>query len=185
MYHSTTMRPQIHEVQVKPSGAPALFAAVSVAAACLVAGPALARSLPDFTELVEQNRAVVVNISTTQRRTVPTDRPRLPKGFEMPDLPENSPFREFFRRFFGEGEIEEFDTQSLGSGFVISQDGYIISNNHVVRNADEIIVRLSDRREYKAEVIGTDEPSDVAPSQDRCRGVAGGSPGDRLRAEGR
>ena len=147
---------------MKPPGVPVLLAAVSVAAACLVAGPALARSLPDFTGLVEHNRAAVVNISTTQRRTAPTDRPRLPEGFEMPDLPENSPFREFFRRFFGEGEIEEFDTRSLGSGFVISQDGYIISNNHVVRDADEVIVRLSDRREYKAKVVGTDEPSDVA-----------------------
>ena len=162
VYHPVIVQPRIDEVQVKPSGAPALLAAVSIAAACLVTGPALARSLPDFTDLVERNRTAVVNISTTQRRTVPSDRPRLPKGFEIPDLPENSPFREFFRRFFGEGEIEEFDAQSLGSGFIISPDGYIISNNHVVRNADEVIVRLSDRREYKAKVIGTDEPSDVA-----------------------
>jgi serine protease Do len=147
---------------MKPSGLSALIAAVAIAAACLGPGSALARSLPDFTELVERNRAAVVNISTTQRRTVPADRPRMPRGFEMPDLPEDSPFREFFRRFFGEGEIEEFDTQSLGSGFIISQDGFIISNNHVVRNADEVIVRLSDRREYKARVVGTDEPSDVA-----------------------
>ena len=147
---------------MKPSGLSALIAAVSIAAACLGPGSVLARSLPDFTELVERNRAAVVNISTTQRRTVPADRPRMPRGFEMPDLPEDSPFREFFRRFFGEGEIEEFDTQSLGSGFIISQDGFIISNNHVVRNADEVIVRLSDRREYKARVVGTDEPSDVA-----------------------
>ena len=147
---------------MKPSGASALLAAISVAAACLVTGPAFARSLPDFTELVERNRAAVVNISTTQRRTVPTDRPRMPKGLEIPDLPEHSPFREFFRRFFGEGEIEEFDAQSLGSGFIISQDGFIISNNHVVRNADEVIVRLSDHREYKATVVGTDEPSDIA-----------------------
>ena len=147
---------------MKLSGVPALIAVVSIAAACLGPGPVLARSLPDFTELVERNRAAVVNISTTQRRTAPTDRPRMPRGFEMPDLPEDSPFREFFRRFFGEGEIEEFDAQSLGSGFIISQDGFIISNNHVVRNADEVIVRLSDRREYKAKVVGTDEPSDVA-----------------------
>ena len=138
------------------------IAAGFLATACLGSGPVAARSLPDFTDLVEQNRAAVVNISTTQRRTVPTDRPRMPRGFEMPDLPEDSPFREFFRRFFGEGEIEEFDAQSLGSGFIISQDGFIISNNHVVRNADEVIVRLSDRREYKAIVVGTDEPSDVA-----------------------
>ena len=104
----------------------------------------------------------MVNISTTQRRSVPAERPRMPRGFEIPDLPEDSPFREFFRRFFGEGEIEEFDTQSLGSGFIISQDGFIISNNHVVRNADEVVVRLSDRREFTATVVGTDEPSDVA-----------------------
>ena len=147
---------------MKLSGAHALIAAAAVAAACLGPGPSLARSLPDFTELVERNRAAVVNISTTQRRTIPSDRPRMPRGFEIPDLPEDSPFREFFRRFFGEGEIEEFDAQSLGSGFIISQDGFIISNNHVVRNADEVIVRLSDRREYKAKVVGTDEPTDVA-----------------------
>ena len=139
-----------------------LFAALFLAVVCPGSGPAFARSLPDFTELVERNRAAVVNISTTQRRTVPADRPRMPRGFDIPDLPEDSPFRDFFRRFFGEGEIEEFGAQSLGSGFIISQDGFIISNNHVVRNADEVIVRLSDRREYKAKVVGTDEPSDVA-----------------------
>ncbi len=118
-------------------------------------------NLPDFTELVAQHRTSVVNISTTQKQTT-VSRPQLPKGFEIPDLPKDSPFNEFFRRFFGEGEIEQFDTQSLGSGFIISSDGYIISNNHVVKNADEVIVRLSDRREFKAKVIGTDERSDIA-----------------------
>ena len=164
MYHSTITQPRISETEVKPSRTPALIAMfmLSIAVACVATGPTLARSLPDFTELVERNRAAVVNISTTQRRTAPADRPRMPKGFEIPDLPEDSPFQEFFRRFFGEGEIEEFDAQSLGSGFIISEDGFIISNNHVVRNADEVIVRLSDRREYKAKVVGTDERSDVA-----------------------
>ena len=162
MHHSITAPPQAHGVRAKRPGASALIAALSVAAACLASEPLLARSLPDFTELVEGNRAAVVNISTTQRRTLPADRPRMPRGFEIPDLPEDSPFREFFRRFFGEGEIEEFDAQSLGSGFIISQDGFIISNNHVVRNADEVIVRLSDRREFTATVVGTDEASDVA-----------------------
>ena len=160
MYQSTIAPPPTGEAPAKLSGICALVAAVSIAAACF--GSAAARSLPDFTELVENNRAAVVNISTTQRRTAPTERPRIPRGFEIPDLPEDSPFHEFFRRFFGEGEIEEFDAQSLGSGFIISPDGFIISNNHVVRNADEVIVRLSDRREYKARVVGTDEPSDVA-----------------------
>ena len=162
MHHSITARPQVHGVRARRPGASALIAAMSLAAACLASEPLLARSLPDFTELVERNRAAVVNISTTQRRRLPADRPQMPRGFEIPDLPEDSPFREFFRRFFGEGEIEEFDAQSLGSGFIISEDGFIISNNHVVRNADEVVVRLSDRREFTATVVGTDEASDVA-----------------------
>ena len=161
MCQSTITPPSTGEAPAKPAGIRTLVAVVSIAAACF-GSTAGARSLPDFTELVEHNRAAVVNISTTQRRTAPTERPRMPRGFEIPDLPEDSPFHEFFRRFFGEGEIEEFDAQSLGSGFIISSDGFIISNNHVVRNADEVIVRLSDRREYKARVVGTDEPSDVA-----------------------
>ena len=161
MYQPTIASPPTGEAPAKPSGICTLVAVVSVTVACL-GSVAAARSLPDFTELVEHNRAAVVNISTTQRRAAPTERPRLPRGFEIPDLPEDSPFHEFFRRFFGEGEIEEFDAQSLGSGFIISPDGFIISNNHVVRNADEVVVRLSDRREYKARVVGTDEPTDVA-----------------------
>ena len=121
----------------------------------------LARDLPDFTRLVEENSPAVVNISTTQKRR-PSRRRQLPEGFEIPDLPEGSPFHEFFRRFFGEGEAEEFDAQSLGSGFIISTDGHVISNYHVIKDADEIIVRLSDRREFKAELVGGDERSDVA-----------------------
>ena len=121
-----------------------------------------ARPLPDFTELVEANSPAVVNISTSQKRRQSAQRPQLPKGFEIPDLPEDSPFNEFFRRFFGEGEIEEFNTQSLGSGFIITSDGYVISNNHVIKDADEIIVRLSDRREFVAKVVGSDDRSDIA-----------------------
>ena len=119
-----------------------------------------AASLPDFTELVQEYSPAVVNISTTQKAKPQRSPPS--ESFEMPDLPPDSPFNEFFRRFFGEGEIEEFDAQSLGSGFIISEDGYVISNNHVIRNADEIIVRMSDRREYVAELIGADERSDLA-----------------------
>lgn len=119
-----------------------------------------AASLPDFTQLVQEYSPAVVNISTTQKAKPRSSPPS--ESFEMPDLPPDSPFNEFFRRFFGEGEIEEFDAQSLGSGFIISEDGYVISNNHVIRNADEIIVRLSDRREYVADLVGADERSDLA-----------------------
>ncbi len=116
-------------------------------------------ALPDFTELVDKLGPAVVNISTTQRKA---QRRSLPKGFEMPDIPEDSPFNDFLRRFFGEGENEEFDAQSLGSGFIVSDDGYVVSNYHVIKEAEEIVVRLSDRREFRAEVIGTDERSDIA-----------------------
>ncbi|VFM99291.1 MAG: serine protease Do [Candidatus Kentron sp. G] len=123
-----------------------------------------AQTLPEFTQLVEKYRPAVVNISTTQKQT--QRRFNIPKNFGMPDIPEDSPFHDFFRRFFdgegGEGETEEFETHSLGSGFIISRDGYIISNNHVVKDADEIIVRLGDRREFEATVVGIDEKSDIA-----------------------
>ncbi|MFT5449144.1 MAG: serine protease Do [Gammaproteobacteria bacterium] len=138
---------------------------ISIFALCvLTSAQAQQHGFPDFTKLVEDNGAAVVNISITQKRTE-SSRPRLPKGLEIPDLPENSPFNEFFRRFFGEGGEggeEEFDSQSLGSGFIISSDGYVISNNHVIQDADSVVVRLTDRREFTAEVVGTDPRSDVA-----------------------
>ncbi|MCW8907739.1 MAG: DegQ family serine endoprotease [Sedimenticola sp.] len=122
-----------------------------------------ARSLPDFTALVEENSASVVNISTKQHKVINN---RLGREFQIPDLPEGSPFNEFFRHFFGDqlGEQapREYDARSLGSGFIISDDGYIMTNFHVVNGADEILVRLSDRREYVAKVIGMDKTSDVA-----------------------
>ncbi len=124
-------------------------------------------NLPDFTALVEQNSAAVINISTTQK--IKRSIPQLPPGMDIPNLPENSPFNDLFKHFFGEGQNgespdvpEEFSAQSLGSGFIISPEGYVLTNNHVVANADEIIVRLSDRRELVAKVIGTDERSDLA-----------------------
>jgi len=120
-----------------------------------------ASSLPDFTGLVENNSAAVVNISTTQKVKKSS---RLPKNFQIPDLPEDSPFNDFFKRFFDEEgkQSPDFDTKSLGSGFIVSEDGYVITNNHVVKGADEVLVRLNDRREYPAKVIGTDERTDVA-----------------------
>ncbi|HBC56840.1 MAG TPA: serine peptidase [Gammaproteobacteria bacterium] len=116
--------------------------------------------LPDFTPLVKQNSASVVNISTTQKVTSQIQ--GLPPGMNIPDIPEDSPLREFFEHFFSEGGPREYDSRSLGSGFFISDDGYIITNHHVIDGADEILVRLSDRREMIAEVIGSDPRSDIA-----------------------
>ncbi len=124
---------------------------------------ALARALPEFTELVRTYGPAVVNISTKQ-----ADRGYArPHDFSVPDMPEDSPFYDFFHRFFGEEgltppEEEEGDSRPLGSGFFISSDGYLLTNSHVVEGAYEIIVRTSDRREFLAELVGTDKRSDIA-----------------------
>ena len=126
----------------------------------LMASTVSARSLPDFTPLVEKNSAAVVNISTSKKNTRNENAMR-----NMPEIPEDSPFFDFFNKYFGQGpqEGQPFsERSSLGSGFLISSDGYVITNNHVVENADEIIVGLKDRRELVAELVGTDPRSDIA-----------------------
>ena len=128
-----------------------------------LASVASARSLalPDFTGLVEASTPAVVNISTmTHSKDKGTGSFGLPHGMDpsMEDL---------LRRFFGgrgHGTVPapHGDQESLGSGFIISPDGYILTNTHVVKGADEVIVRLSDRREFQAKVVGSDDRSDVA-----------------------
>jgi serine protease Do len=121
-----------------------------------------ASHLPDFTELVEAAGPAVVNISTTGKASLAE---HIAPGIEIPELPEGAgPLEDWLKRFFGEGQGfgEEFDTSSLGSGFIFSSDGYVVTNYHVVKSADEIIVRLSDRREFKAKLIGFDPKSDIA-----------------------
>ncbi len=117
--------------------------------------------LPDFAILAEKYSPAVVNISTTQK-IGPDTRSQL----QIPGLPENHQFGELFRRFFEQQqdflEPDIFDTQSMGSGFIVSQDGYVLTNAHVVEDADKIIVKLHDRRELIAQVIGTDEQTDIA-----------------------
>ncbi|XKE46818.1 DegQ family serine endoprotease [Halomonas organivorans] len=120
---------------------------------------AQARELPDFTELVEEAAPGVVNISTS--RMVERDSPF--HDFGGQEIPE------IFRHFFGDrlpmppgGGGQREERQSLGSGFIIDEDGYIMTNAHVVDGADQILVRLNDRRELEAELVGADEKTDVA-----------------------
>lgn len=127
---------------------------------------ACAASLPDFADLVESNGKAVVNISTRQAvnaRQQPWGQLRDELGEQL-QIPENTPFGELFRHFFGEPGMPPHpeDTESLGSGFIISSDGFIITNHHVVDGADEVLVRLNDKRELAAEIIGSDEFSDIA-----------------------
>ena len=114
-----------------------------------------ARELPDFTPLVEKNAAAVVNISTVQKNSPHSE---APQG-------RSDELDEFFRRFFppdGSRGMPFARPRSLGSGFVLSDDGYILTNNHVVEDADEIMVRFNDRREMTAKLIGSDPRSDLA-----------------------
>lgn len=119
--------------------------------------------LPDFTEMVKTNGVAVVNISTTQK--VKPAVKGLPKNQQIPEgLPPE--MEELFKHFFNDPNGGGFggpeDTQSLGSGFIISQDGYILTNHHVVKDADEIVVKFSDRRELLAKLIGSDARTDIA-----------------------
>ncbi|RDH92630.1 MAG: serine peptidase [endosymbiont of Seepiophila jonesi] len=126
----------------------------------LLSIPAQAQ-LPDFTDLTTENAPSVVNISTHQQQNIRQQMRR----FNIPEIPDDNPFGELLKRFLDEhGNLQEdeVEKQSLGSGFIISPNGYILTNNHVVAEADEIIVRMHNRREYVARLIGTDERSDVA-----------------------
>lgn len=118
-----------------------------------------AEELPDFRQVIKQYGPAVVNISTTQK-AAGAQRFRFPG---IPNLPEDNPLNEFFKHFFEEGPgTQERQIQSLGSGFIISPDGYILTNAHVVKGADKIIVRMIDHREKPATIVGLDERSDVA-----------------------
>lgn len=135
-----------------------------------VIGSTLAHSkeLPDFTDLVDKQGAAVVNISTTQ----------ILQGVQgFPNIPENDPFYEFFRRFAPKNPHGQ-ESKSLGSGFIISPDGYIMTNAHVVDHADKITVRLTDKREFGAKIVGVDNRSDVALLKIDAKGLPAIKVGD-------
>jgi len=118
-------------------------------------------NLPDFTKLVEDNSASIVNISTVKKNVVNN------KKNTAPNLP-NDELNEFLKKFFGDKGFENPEkkqprqSQSLGSGFIYSADGYVITNHHVIAGADQIIVKLNDKRELDAKLIGSDQSSDIA-----------------------
>ncbi|ALN90723.1 peptidase Do family protein [Lysobacter gummosus] len=147
----------------QPPATPIAPPPAATPAAPLVAG------LPDFTNLVQRVGPAVVNISAE----VTPKRERTARGQQQ--MPDEDQIPEFFRRFFGPDGIPggpggggqnprqpRGGARSIGSGFLISQDGYVLTNHHVVDGADTVTVKLTDRREFKAKVIGSDEQSDVA-----------------------
>ncbi len=139
--------------------------------------------LPDFTEIVEKQGPSVVNVSTTQ--TIKRNA-QLP---QFPNIDEDDPMFEFFKRFMprqpsGPAPRErQFENKSLGSGFIISSDGYILTNAHVVEAADDVTVTLTDKREFHAKVIGSDKRTDVALIKIEASGLPKVSLGDPAKAK--
>lgn len=135
-------------------------------------------ALPSFTALVKKEGPAVVNISTVKK---------IRGGFPFPGFPDLSPddpFFEFFHRFMPRDQFpREFRSQSLGSGFIISEDGYILTNAHVIEDADEVTVRLTDQREFKAKMVGADRRSDIALLKIPAKGLPVVNIGDSSRLE--
>ena len=128
-----------------------LISLVSVFTVLLLPLAAQAAQLPEFRDIVRDSSPAVVKILVTGG-TGPSD-----QGLDSEQIPE------YLRRFFEfRGNPQQRPRAGMGSGFVISDDGYIVTNNHVVEGAEKVLVRLSDRREYDAEIIGTDPRSDLA-----------------------
>jgi serine protease Do len=147
---------------------------IAVLVAAVAAAPLGAQGLPDFTQLVERNAPAVVNITARKNAADDNDPSQLSEE-EVPDV---------FRRFFGDPRQFQDPRRgggervSGGSGFIISADGYLMTNHHVVDGADEVTVRLKDRREFKAKVIGSDQQSDVALLKIEASGLTAATLGD-------
>src|SRR5579875_308190 len=134
----------------------------AVVASVMLVVPAFAREAPaSFASLVKEVAPAVVNVSTTEKVE---GGPMMDLPFQ--NLPENSPFRQFFKHFFngqmGPGQGRSMVAHSLGSGFIIDPAGYVVTNNHVIGKATEISVTLNDGKTYKAKLIGRDERTDLA-----------------------
>ena len=127
------------------------------------APPVAAAAVPDFSQIAQRHGAAVVNISVVGKAGPEEGQQaqnRLPPGIDP-----NDPFFEFFKRFQGPdapGGGREAPSRGQGSGFIISADGLVLTNAHVVRNAQRVTVKLTDRREFVAKVLGSDPKTDVA-----------------------
>lgn len=141
-----------------PHGAAVAQSQIAAQASVSAAAP---QGLPDFVALYERNSPSVVSISVSS--TPGRNRAR---GNDDNATPDRDDMEEFFRRYFGQGQgrgaPRNFRRQGGGSGFIISPDGMIVTNSHVVEDADEVLVKLTDKREFKAKVLGSDKRSDVA-----------------------
>jgi serine protease Do len=118
-----------------------------------------------FADLVETVMPAVISVEVNHKLVSNRMQDRMPGQFSMPDLGPDNPFREFFEQFQGRGfgtPSPEPRSRGQGSGFIISADGYAVTNNHVVANAEQVTIRLQDGIEYKAEVVGTDPKTDLA-----------------------
>ena len=132
------------------------------AAATGATQPAAVLALPDFPAIVEANKGAVVNITASSDA----------KAVAAPELPEefqNSPFGEFFRRF--QVPQQDVPRQGMGSGFIVDSDGIVLTNAHVVEGANEVRVRLTDRREFKGKVLGADKATDLAVVKIDAKGL--------------
>lgn len=136
-------------------------ALVTTALVFALTAPALAKDVLDVADLVENQGPTVVNISTTKLVK------RSPDGMPFV-IPDEEDLQEFFRRFFPDvlrgrgGPMQEIPSRGAGSGFIVSSDGYILTNAHVVRGAEDVVVKLIDKRKFTAKVVGTDSRTDVA-----------------------
>ncbi|MDR2451342.1 MAG: DegQ family serine endoprotease [Candidatus Accumulibacter sp.] len=134
-----------------------------IARAAAATSPVTNAALPDMSEIVARNSPAVVNISVSGKV-----REQIP---DFPGLDPDDPFFEFFRRFQIPRQRGERQIRGQGSGFILRDDGIVLTNAHVVDNAEEVIVRLNDKREFKAKVLGADKATDVAVLKIDARGL--------------
>ncbi len=145
--------------QVNPGPVGSAVAATQPSAVTQAIAPSAAANLPDFTALVDRVGPAVVNIAVVHGKGK--------GGVDAEDLDEDSPYYEFFKRFGGVPNgpgmrPPQQPSRGMGSGFVVSPDGYIVTNAHVVDGATEVTVKLTDRREFTAKVVGADKRTDIA-----------------------